>query len=317
MNHRIRRNKDNHYRELALYYRNRAKMNRCFAAVHLEADDDKVFWNKVFHHFLPQYRFDYITYSRTMEGNRATGCQTCLKYYRLGCLSKEFFICIDSDYRWLLQEPDMDMRHFIFQTYTYSFENHHCYPGNIRRAFEKMGWKTQSFDFQSFLKHYSIALYDLFIHLLLSLSKGDGIFPTDEFNSLLGIEQYGWNEHQILSGLQASVATKQIELQGVYSSSELQGMKDRCFRLGLKPENAYLYFRGHNIFDQVVRKLMKQTVYHLEKRASRHYSAKEKQEYFSRNKKSPAEYLIEDLSFNQYDAVARIEADTKIYKQLI
>ncbi|GHT34486.1 hypothetical protein AGMMS49574_22030 [Bacteroidia bacterium] len=53
-------NKDTYYKKLALDHRNGAKMKKCMAAIHLEADYDKVFWQNIFKHFFPGYAFHFI-----------------------------------------------------------------------------------------------------------------------------------------------------------------------------------------------------------------------------------------------------------------
>jgi hypothetical protein len=307
------KNKDNHYRQLALYYKNRAKLKKCVAAVHLEADFDKVFWSKLFHYFLPQHPFDYITYSRTIDRSKATGSQTCLKYYYLGCLSKDFFICIDSDYRWLLQEKQMSVRHFIFQTYTYSLENHYCYPQNIDRAFQQLGLHNTRFDFDVFLRKYSQSLYPLFIYHLLSLDKKDGLFESPKFNKFIEIELINLREKELILHLRNKINRQLGKLEKIYAPAERSSMEEKCRRLGLNDANAYLYFRGHNVFDRVVLKIMKAVREKLDTNLSRRYSQSEKSDYFARRTKRMKECLVEDLCFHKYPEINKIEEDIRTF----
>jgi hypothetical protein len=285
--------KDRHYRQMALDYRNRAKLKGCTAAVHVEADDDKTFWSKVFEYYLPQYSFDYITHFRTPEGEeKSAGCQTCLKYYRLGCLSKDFFICIDSDYRRLLCEPDMDVAHFIFQTYTHSIENHYCFHKNLEHVFEKCACdKLHPHDF---FKAYSQTLYDLFIYHLISVMKEDGLFDKRAFRSYIDPGISSLDATQIISGLRNSIQDKLKEMEDAYTKSEIRKMRSRCSKSGLTGENAYLYFRGHDIYSQVVGKILNQ---------------------LKRETGIKDICIGKNICFDRYPEINRIKADAGKYKQ--
>lgn len=102
------------------------------AAIHLENKNDEVFWSKILKEAFPNGKFRFISASRSIGGNVTCGCTQCLQYRDF--LDKNFWIAIDSDYRYLSEEPNIDARHFILQTYTYSFENHFCYWKNVQRA---------------------------------------------------------------------------------------------------------------------------------------------------------------------------------------
>ena len=122
-------NREEYFAGLARRFASDAKMFRCRAAVHVENKDDVVFWSTVLKHFCPDDRFHFLAGSRNEFGHETSGVTQCLKYVH--ALGPDFFICIDSDYRYLLHERGIDAKHFILQTYTYSFENHHCYAEGL------------------------------------------------------------------------------------------------------------------------------------------------------------------------------------------
>ena len=151
-----------------------AKMFRCRAAVHVENKDDIVFWSTVLKHFRPNDRFHFIAGSRNEFGHETSGVTQCLKYFNY--LSPDFFICIDSDYRYLMQEKEMDVAHFVLQTYTYSFENHHCFAEGLDEVCGRVTHiPNYIFDFRKFLKDYSRILYPLFIWHLYFINFNDEI----------------------------------------------------------------------------------------------------------------------------------------------
>jgi hypothetical protein len=310
-------NKETYYRQLAIDLKNNQAISKKYlATVLVEAEDDKIFWKKIFDHFLPNHPLNFIFEIKTPEEKMAQGCLNCLRFHELGCLSKEFFICIDSDYRRLLQEPDLDIEHFVFQTYTYSFENHFCYPRNINNTIGKLGLKNNLFDFESFLQKYSSALYELFICHILSLQKKDNVLNASDFNPFIGLNVCSLNEELLISELQNRVEIKLLELKSNYAQSEIEHLKNICRNLGLTEYNAYLYFRGHNVFDQLVVKIIKELVNKLEQNSSQTYTNEERQQYFSRERKTIGKYLEEDIHFDKYDEINKIKADAEKYKQL-
>lgn len=120
------------YESAAKRFKAELRMRGGTAAVHLENKNDEVFWGKILHEAYPKGRFRFISSSRSISGNMTSGCTQCLQYRDF--LDKHFWIAIDSDYRYLSEEPDIDAKHFILQTYTYSFENHFCYWKNCQRV---------------------------------------------------------------------------------------------------------------------------------------------------------------------------------------
>lgn len=307
--------KDTYYKQLAVNYRNTARMKRCKAAVHLESDYDKKFWVEVFKHYMPDSSFEYITYSRTMSKTQATGCAACLKYFNLGCLSDEFFICIDSDYRRLLQQEGIDVDHYIFQTYTYSLENHYCYYQNVSNVFGKMGLGNQEFDFKEFFEELSRSFYTLFIHHLISLSENDHLLDTNRFNPLIQINRSKANPDikTIIADLNKRIQQVLSDLKGYYTQEKINAMKDQCYNLGLREDNTYLYLRGHNVFDQVVLPIIRKLKAQIEKVNTETYTNQEKEIYYKRSLKGIEEYLLEDIHFEKYPEITMIENDIKRY----
>ncbi len=311
----IKKNKDTYYKERALHYINEAKMQQCNAAVHVEACSDEFFWRKIFNRFFPNKRFNFITYSKTKDNNKATGCEICLKYKKLGCLSKEFFICIDSDYRYLLQEKKLNPENFVFQTYTYSIENHWCYEENINKVFEKAGLQNTIFDFEYFLNAYSKTLYELFIYHLYSLSVGDKYFTKEKFRSFLNISKPGADVPEMINELKEKVSPEILKLRLKYPNINIKELEEKYYELGLKKENAYLYFRGHNVFEQVVSKIALAVKGKLQKQQHTNQLSKEdRQKYYDGlYKEDFISYFSEDLYFGTYDEIIKIEKDIQRY----
>ena len=175
-----------HFANAAKRFALDAKMFRCRAAVHVENKDDIAFWSAVLKHFRPGDKFHFIAGSRNEYGNETYGVTQCLKYFPY--LSPDFFICIDSDYRYLLRERHIDVKHFVIQTYTYSFENHHCFADGLDDVCCRVTrLKNTVFDFNRFLTEFSNILYELFIWHLYFQNADPIRFSQFEFDHYLNL----------------------------------------------------------------------------------------------------------------------------------
>ena len=180
--------KEEHYRNLAIDFKGQARLRRCDAAVHVEAEQDMHFWRSILYHFAPGKRYHFISHSRSWSGSESSGVTQCLNF--LPYLNKEFFICIDSDYRYIQQEKDIDIHHFIFQTYTYSIENHYCAaPGLDWVCEQSCGVINDIFDFNLFLRRYSETIYELFMWQLYAHITQQFHFDRFELNLIIRIRR--------------------------------------------------------------------------------------------------------------------------------
>ena len=170
------------------------------ACVHLEDKEDKFFWDAV----LQSQRtgsYHYITQSKSQSGKETSGSSQCLKFKPY--LNNRFFIGIDSDLRYLLQEPGLDAAHFVCQTYTYSWENHCCEAKNLQERFSVICPETAAqFDFESFLSAYSKAVYRPLLLLLHCIRNGKEDFGQKKFKECLHVQ---WNHNDLENNGEAIV----------------------------------------------------------------------------------------------------------------
>ncbi|MBP3789199.1 MAG: DUF4435 domain-containing protein [Prevotella sp.] len=240
------------YQEQARFFANVPLMQSgVVASVHLEDVDDKMFWNVMLQSQHPG-KYYYITQSRSPKGFDTKGCEQCLKYRPY--LSKHFFVCIDSDMRYLMKEPDLGAGDYICQTYTYSWENHYCEASSLQRRFEKVcPEKVATFDFQQFMAALSEVLYKPLLLLLFCLKNDKPDFSMRMFSACLP-NQCKRAELTDNGKLLIERIAKNFELHlnsPFAQSVDLEDEKAYCQALGVNEQNAYLHVRGHNLFDLV------------------------------------------------------------------
>lgn len=241
------------YEAAAKRFKAELRLYGATAAIHLENKNDELFWGKVLKEAFPEGKFRFIASSRNPAGNETCGCTQCLQYHEF--LDEKFWIAIDSDYRYLGEEPGIDVLHYVLQTYTYSFENHFCYGPNLNQSLENCLGKKIDFDFDDFVKCYSYIIYPLLVWQLYLNSINPELFPLSIFHRLLSItvprnfyEKNGMPVLQILSSRAKKMIT---HFHKLYPDADLTWYEARCNSLGVRRDNAYLFVRGHNIYDLI------------------------------------------------------------------
>jgi hypothetical protein len=263
--------------------------------VHVEDKDDIWFWQQLLAKYRAgRYKFKPATTNE--KGNRNTGCTQCLKYR--GFLSQKFFVCIDSDLRYLLDEA-ISAEDGILQTYTYSWENHCAFASQLQQTFDKYTHKGKEFDFSVFLSGYSEVVYEPFLLMLYQLKNGLTEFDRDKFRTIISLQYRRGDEKnngkQFLDrlSLDLQTATKNIkDTCGFNMADESVYYETK----GLRKENVYLYVRGHCLYNSLVsigKKLCEGTGMDFEQNI-----------------------LKNALAFEQYDAISRIKADIGILKTI-
>lgn len=167
--------KDAYFKDVAKGLAASTILYKVDSVVHVEDKDDIWFWEQILLKYRAgRYKFKPATINE--KGNRTTGCTQCLKYKDF--LSQKFFICIDSDLRYLFNE-DISATNGILQTYTYSWENHCAFAVKLQQSFESYTQKGKDFDFVLFLQRYSAIVYKPFLLMLYQEKNSLSDFGRD------------------------------------------------------------------------------------------------------------------------------------------
>lgn len=240
----------NIYKYQAEYWKNIPILDRSFkACVHLEDKEDTFFWDAILQK-CNAGKYYYIHYSKSRRNHDTRGCEQCLKF--LPFLSNTFFICIDSDYRYLLQQHNIDAKHYVLQTYTYSWENHFCEKSSLKDNC-KIAGLISDFDFSYFLSGLSHILYKPLLILLHSKQHNDKELTDKEFNGCFPKqchrEELKDNGKQLLVNISGRLTELLDKYKSYIELLNLDNERQRYEQLGLTEDNAYLHIRGHNLFE--------------------------------------------------------------------
>ncbi len=218
------------------------------SVVHVENVNDIWFWEQLLSKYsINKYKF--IAASTNDKGTIVTGCTQCLKYKDF--LSPQFFICIDSDLRYLLGN-NLSANEYVLQTYTYSWENHCTFSQKLQQQYSKYIPQIKPFDFELFLQEYSKIVYKPFILMLYTEKHKSKVFNQNKFKQCISIQYKKGDEqnngYNFLQRLYESLhnATKNITIPDFDMESIA------CESKGLNKLNTYLYVKGHCIYNSLI-----------------------------------------------------------------
>lgn len=235
------------YEALAIEYKNAALINKSVASIFLENKNDEAFWNAQIQSCKSgEYNFVYAT----RDGSSGSGCHSCDKFK--GFLSKDFFVCYDSDWKLLLGKAGHPTKeNFYAQTYAYSWENHCCYADTLQTRFiSAFPAMSESFDFSTFLLNLSHNIYKYFLQALWSASSTN-ISPLFDFYNQIPMQV---KKEEILDNgnLLIENIVNNLEKSCLDPSFDYTFAKSKFGRMGLTEDNCYLYIKGHIIYNLIV-----------------------------------------------------------------
>jgi len=221
------------------------------ASVHLEDKEDELFCNSVLQKVKPG-RYFFISHSRSGNHQDTTGCEQCLAYKPF--LSKKFFVFIDSDMRYIMQETDIDAKHFICQTYTYSWENHYCESISLQHRYEAAFMsqrKEINFNFIQFLASLSKIVYRPLVVLYYCMKNKIQAFTITQLYKNIPTQCRGKELQDNGKKFLERIENNFNNIISSFQTQDFSKEEEELVALGIDETNAYLHIRGHNLFDMI------------------------------------------------------------------
>lgn len=247
---------------MALVARNLAasrQLYRVSLVAKVESEEDIRFWRYVFSQARPDLKVKFLP---SEIGNdmdvRQRGKAVCMRYATY--LTKGLVICVDSDFDRFVRPGTLDAGKSVYQTYTYSFESHHCWGDGLQQTWVALG--VCDFDFREFLKGLSEILYPVLIEMLTTkaatkntkkkawnLTELCGVVLSAQPNKAGMLEENG----KLLLEEIGSKVKAWCDAQVHPDIAACEKMRAMATAAGLTEETAYLYMQGHCVFDLVER----------------------------------------------------------------
>lgn len=234
--------------------------------VHVMVEDeyDVPFWNDLLTETRPEMDFDICPYQYAASGNISSltkGKQHILQEARTGNLGTNNIGCIDSDWDYLLEPDTVDAGivnecPYLIQTYTYSVENLLVEPASLPHVLCNATKEQTKVSYIALMEQLSVKLYPLLILALYHHKHRTGVFHKEYWADVMPkVKTFSsCTREELLSLVSNSVDAKIAHLQFTYavSNDDLSALKaDLLQRKNLKPQNAYKYVRGHDLFEYI------------------------------------------------------------------
>jgi hypothetical protein len=222
---------------------------RLHHVVLVEGKSDEPFWERILERVIPS-RFKIYSYVN-FPTERSSSKSTLTAHY-LPYSGRDLIFCLDSDYDYLLNNPNL-RRPFVFQTYLHSVENFLCYSPSLANILA-LGTRTAqaNFDFERFFSRYSESVHDwLICQLYFKQTNQVEIESPPAFDTLANPEE------ELIALKQQIDSQTERQLSTLGQEPDFQNFVRGLAALGLTPQSAYLFVRGHDLFERVTLKLLK------------------------------------------------------------
>ena len=233
--------------------------------VEIEDNIDMGFWKDILKEQCPSKDFHFNPYHTVLNdndmGNRVKGKTRIME---MASQMNDWHIgCIDSDYDWILSDycdkgKTINDNKYLLQTYAYSFENLLCLSSALNDFCQETTEECTDVDFNDYVQKVSATIYPLLIWSLYLYSKGNHDFTPTAWHDIL-ISTLKDTEAS-LTLIEEKVKAKFDELNTIHASeiSERENLKESLSKTkGITEENAYLFVRGHELFDHLVNSILK------------------------------------------------------------
>lgn len=254
---------------------------------YVEGFEDDIFWRDIFAKYAPSLKINFYPHSR--ENELKSGVQEVLK--EKNKTGKNLILCIDSDFRYLLQDNSISENPYIFQTYTYSIENHKCAPRNLNRIVKTATLVDGNFDFITFLKQYSQTVYPLFLYLIYFEKKKSEKIQNEEWitgeecvitekklKEIIGIPSHEVtvdnHAQTTIEALEKRVTAFINEIKVKHDTIDLTEIEnDLRNHFEIESSDVFWYINGHLIYDNVVLLMLNKLILSYKKQQKQKYDS--------------------------------------------
>lgn len=231
---------------------------------YVESYDDVFFWRTVLARLENNTRYFEVMLPTRDKLER--GKKSALMNVIGENTGSDMIACVDADYDYLLQgaspmSKTILQSPYVFHTIVYAIENYQCYAESLNTVAVMVTLNDRRiFDFPAFMRGYSEAIFPLFVWSVMLYRSGEyGRFSLTDFNSTVDIGGFSLQHpEECIDLLRAKCMRKVKWLQQKFPGRKQAYLDTRndLQRLGVTPQETYLYIQGHHLFDAVVAPVM-------------------------------------------------------------
>ena len=231
---------------------------------YVESYDDIFFWRTVLSRFENEKRYFEVMLPTREKLER--GKKSALMNVIGENVGPDMIACVDADYDYLLQGSSPTSKKilespYVFHTIVYAIENYQCYAESLNTVAVMVTLNDHRiFDFVTFMRGYSEAIFPLFVWSVMLYRSGEhSRFSISDFNTTIDLGGFSLqNPEECIEHLRGKCIRKVRWLQQRFPGRKQKYLdtRDDLKRLGVTPQETYLYIQGHHLFDAVVAPVM-------------------------------------------------------------
>ncbi len=259
---RLQDNINSRYIESANKLKPQSARRRVVAYV--ESYDDVAFWRSVLQEFENEHvYFEIMLPSRTSLGK---GKKVALMNQLGERLGECMIACVDADYDWLMQGrtdvSKMICRNpYVLHTYVYAIENYQCYAPSLHTACVMSTLNDRHvMDEEAFIVEYSRIIWPLLVWNIWAYRYNRlqefGLTAFCDTVSFHDINIRRWEDELAQVRRKVNKYIARLYRRFPEGRKTYAPLRQELESMGLTPETAYLYMRGHTLFDNVVLPLL-------------------------------------------------------------
>lgn len=233
--------------------------------VEVEDTIDRDFWSDLLGDLCPEKEFHFDPYHTILNENGSSE-RTGKGKSQIINASAEFNAwhigCVDSDYDWILSDyteagKTISGNKYLLQTYAYSIENLMCLSCTLGDLCSENTEETTEFDFVDYLTRLSKSVYPLLVWSTYLCSKGNQDFTQAAWREILVNTEK--EPEASLAKIEAKAKAKIEEFDKKYAGETTEKEDFELLNICQKEivdKNAYLFVRGHELFDQILNSVL-------------------------------------------------------------
>lgn len=236
------------------------KHSRRKIVAYVESYDDIFFWNDL----LSEIEDENVKFEVLLPSQKTLGRGK--KIALANRLGPNMIACVDADYDYLMQgatptSETVCTSPFVIHTQVYSIENLQCYAPTLQNLCVMATLNDKEiFDFPAFFLRFSEIIYPLLVWNVWAYKYGVfPLFSLSDFASVVELRRVNFHHpEETLEQLRHRVNKRINWLQHRFPQGRdtYKPLRDQLKTLGLTPQTAYLYMRGHDLVDVVITPLL-------------------------------------------------------------
>ena len=233
--------------------------------VEVEDTIDRDFWSDLLEELCPGKEFHFDPY-HTILNEDGSSERTGKGKSQIINASADFNAwhigCVDSDYDWILSDytdagKTISGNKYLLETYAYSIENLMCLSCTLEDFCRENTEEATEFDFDDYLTRLSKAVYPLLVWSTYLCSKGNQDFTQTSWREVLVNTEK--DPEASLAIIEAKAKAKIEEFDKKYADKIIDKedfeFQTVCMK-NITEDDAYLYVRGHELFDQILNSVL-------------------------------------------------------------